>query len=116
LSGQLQTIALHTMPAYLIVQARVTDPERFGAYVGAVPALVARFGGCYRVLGGTTEVLEGAYPAWPETKTVVSEWPSRQAALAFWHSPEYRQAVLLREGAGEFSIALVDGVGELPSP
>ena len=95
------------MSTFMIVQARITQPERFGAYTAAVPALVARFGGRYRVLGGATTVLEGQ---WPEGKTVISEWPDRAAALAFWNSPEYGQARALREGAGDFTIVLVDGL------
>jgi uncharacterized protein (DUF1330 family) len=95
------------MPTYMIVQARITDPVRFQAYTAVVPALVSRFGGAYRVLGGATTVLEGH---WPDVKTVISEWPDRAAAEAFWASPEYRAAVALREGAGEFTIVLVEGL------
>ena len=95
------------MSVYMVVKARITDPLRFAAYGQAVPPLVARHGGRYLVLGGPTLVLEGESP---EVKTVVSEWPSREAALAFWHSPEYRAACELRAGTGEFSVVLVDGL------
>jgi uncharacterized protein (DUF1330 family) len=97
------------MSTFMIVQARITQPEKFRAYTAVVPELVARFGGRYRVLGGATTVLEGQ---WPEVKTVVSEWPDRERALAFWHSPEYTAAKALREGAGEFTVVLVDGLPE----
>ncbi len=95
------------MTTFMIVQARITDAEKFCAYTAVVPALVARFGGRYRVLGGATTVLEGH---WPEVKTVVSEWPSHAAAQAFWDSEDYRRAALLRAGAGDFTIVLVDGI------
>ncbi len=95
------------MPVFMIIQARVSAPARFAQYTAVVPALVARFGGRYRVLGGATTVLEGQ---WPEVKTVVSEWPDRDAAMAFWNSPEYREATRLREGSGEFTVVLVDGL------
>lgn len=95
----------------MIVQARVTDPARFAAYTKVVPALVAQFGGRYRVLGGTTDVLEGDWHrGLPLLKTVVSEWPDRAAAMAFWTSPEYREAAQLREGTGEFTIVVIDGL------
>lgn len=68
------------MSTYMIVQARITDPERFKNYTAVVPALVARFGGQYVILAGQTEVLEGD---WPQVKTVVSQWPDRSAAKAF---------------------------------
>lgn len=95
------------MAVFMIVQARISDPTKFAAYTAVVPALVTRFGGRYRVLGGATTVLEGR---WPEVKTVVSEWPDRAAAEAFWNSPEYRAACALREGAGEFNVVLIDGL------
>ena len=91
----------------MIVQARITAPEKFRAYTAVVPALVTRFGGRYRVLGGATTLLEGQ---WPDVKTVVSEWPDRASAQAFWQSPEYGAAKLLREGAGDFTVVLVDGL------
>lgn len=95
------------MTTFMIVQARISDAERFRAYTAVVPALVARFGGRYRVLGGATTVLEGH---WPDGKTVVSEWPDRASAQAFWDSAEYRAAAQLREGAGDFTVVLVDGL------
>jgi uncharacterized protein (DUF1330 family) len=95
------------MATFLIAQARVTDPAKFARYAAVVPGLVASFGGKYRVLGGATTVLEGP---WPDAKTVISEWPDRASVQAFWDSPEYRHAVTLREGTGEFSVVLVEGV------
>ncbi len=40
---------------------------------------------------------------------VVSVWPSRANALAFWNSEEYAQVRKLREWTGEFQVVLVDG-------
>jgi uncharacterized protein (DUF1330 family) len=36
-----------------------------------------------------------------------------QAALDFWNSPEYREAVKLREGTGTFRVTLLE---TLPPP
>lgn len=105
------------MACYMIVRARITDRAKFGRYTAVVPALVQRFGGRYLVLGGETTVLEGAWPAEPpEPKTVISVWPDRAAAEAFWHSPEYRAACALREGTGEFAIQLVEGLPGAEAP
>ena len=40
------------MTAYIIVEAVLHDPEKFGAYAKVVPDIVAEFGGEYLVLGG----------------------------------------------------------------
>ncbi len=93
------------MSASLIIIARITDPARFARYAKVVPGIVARYGGRYHVLGGPIEALEGG---WDERRVVVSDWPSRDAAEAFWNSPEYAEAKQLREGTGEFQVLLVD--------
>lgn len=95
------------MSAYLIIQATVTDWAKFKGYTQIVPDLVRQFGGEYVVMDGAPELLEGdKSPA----SVVVSKWPSKAAAKAFWGSPEYQQAIPLREGAGEFHIMLVDAL------
>ena len=48
------------MPAYMVVQATVTNPEQFTEYAERMPALVEKFGGTYRVLGGEVETTRPA--------------------------------------------------------
>ncbi len=91
--------------AYLIIEARISDPKKFLDYAGAASALVARMGGRYVVMGGAQEWLEGPTDA---ARTVVSEWPDRASALAFWHSTEYAKIKPLRAGTGDFRVRLVD--------
>lgn len=95
------------MAAYVVVEAEVTDWERFAAYAKVVPPIVARFGGEYLVLGGQAETLEGE---WGATRVVLHRWPDPESARAFWNSPEYQQAKSLREGTGHFRVMLVEGV------
>lgn len=92
---------------YMIVIADLTDRERFLAgYARAVPPLVTRFGGRYVVRGSGGAFVEGGWCANPSA--LVSEWPSREAALRFWNSPEYAEAKRLREGTGRFQVLLID--------
>ena len=37
---------------YWIARIAVTDPDRYGSYAKALPAIVERFGGCFLVAGG----------------------------------------------------------------
>jgi uncharacterized protein (DUF1330 family) len=97
-----------TKPAFLLVQATVTDREGFKAYNSALPPIYARYGGSYVALvpAPLVEVLEGE----PEHRSVViSRFPSKQAAIDFWHSPEYTAAKQLRAGKGTFYVALLEG-------
>jgi uncharacterized protein (DUF1330 family) len=44
---------------------------------------------------------------------VISEWPDRAAALAFWNSPEYAAIRVLRDGIADCNILLVEGAMDL---
>ncbi|WP_448580382.1 DUF1330 domain-containing protein [Thermaurantiacus sp.] len=93
--------------AYLVVTARVTDRAKMGAYARALAesGLYARHGGRYLVLGQPAVTLEN----WDGRSLVVAEFPSRDAALAFWWSTDYQDKVKpLRDGAGEFHVAIFD--------
>ena len=94
------------MPAYLVIEAQITDPQGFAAYAKATPGIVSQYGGQYMVMGGEQQSLEGEHSA----RTVISCWPDRAAALAYWHSSEYAADKPLREGTGQFRVQLVDGI------
>ena len=72
------------MPAYLVIKAKVTDPARFAPYAAQAAALLERFGGQYLVRGGSQQRLEGEDDG---MRVVVSRFPDRAAALAFWRRP-----------------------------
>jgi uncharacterized protein (DUF1330 family) len=95
------------MPAYMIVQINVTDPEKYAHYREAVPAVVASGGGRYLVRGGAVEVLEGSHDG---RRLVVFEFPSVEAIKRFWHSPEYAKVKMLRENAADIDVWAVQGV------
>jgi len=47
----------------------------------------------------------------PENRSIVlARFPSREAARAFWDSPEYAAAKKLREGKGTFFVTILDGL------
>jgi len=95
------------MPAYLIVETDITDPEQYEHYKAAAPAAIEAFGGRYVARGGETAVLEGD---WQPTRVVVVEFPDLEAAKRFYDSPEYRAARALREGAATLNMVAVEGI------
>jgi uncharacterized protein (DUF1330 family) len=98
------------MVAYLIVYDTITDENQFRKYAEAVEPLIQKLGGTMAA-GGSPDVLEGTF-SWD--RAVVFEWDSRQAALDFWHSPEYGQIKKLREGIAEFQAIVIEGI-QLPN-
>ncbi|AMS32120.1 MAG: DUF1330 domain-containing protein [Betaproteobacteria bacterium] len=96
------------MPVYIFVSAVIHDTKKFAAYGSANAALVTRMGGKYLVLGAEGDALEGQPII---GKKVISEWPNKDAALAYWHSAEYAEIRKLREGICDAQVMLLDGFG-----
>jgi uncharacterized protein (DUF1330 family) len=95
------------MTAYLVAQVRIQDEATYQRYREAVPELVDRFGGRFRVRGGELEVLEGE---WPLERLVIIEFQSKDAARLFYESPEYQKILPLRQRASDGNVVLVEGV------
>ena len=77
--------------AYLIGQISVTNPEGYGLYASKVPQTIADAGGRYVVRGGHATQVEGQSLG---DRNVVIEFPSRDAAQAWYDGPAY-QAILV---------------------
>ena len=96
------------MPAYVIVETDITDPERYEQYKAATPAAIAAGGGRYLVRGGEHVVLEGD---WQPTRLVVLEFEDLAAAKRWYESELYQEAKELRKGAAHMRMVAVQGVG-----
>jgi uncharacterized protein (DUF1330 family) len=94
------------MPAYVIADITVRDPDRYAEYRAQVPATVARHGGRFIVRGGAHERLEGD---WQPGRLVVIEFPDMAAAKAWYASQEYGPLIRLRQGASTGTVLLVEG-------
>jgi uncharacterized protein (DUF1330 family) len=95
------------MPAYLVADVDVHDPERYAEYVRLASGTVDEHGGRYLVRGGETEALEGD---WSPRRLIVIEFPSRAAARAWYDSPRYREARAVRQSCSRGDFVVVDGV------
>ena len=93
--------------AYMIAELNVHDAKAYADYAPRVPAVVAKFGGHYIVRGGQTLALEGAAPA---QRIVVIEFPSLDAAKAFYGSPDYQALAPIRHAAATGNAYIVEGV------
>jgi uncharacterized protein (DUF1330 family) len=99
---------------YAVFEVDVRDPDSdaYAAYRAAVPALIDHFGGSYLARAATGRALEGA----PTTaRWHLVEFPSAEAADAFWSSPEYAELKALRADAVSVRAVLVEP-GPTPNP
>jgi uncharacterized protein (DUF1330 family) len=93
---------------YIVVEMKVSDPERYKEYMAAAPATIAAAGGEYLVRGGKSEPLEGD---WIPPRVAILKFPSYEQAKAWYEGEAYRQARAKRAGATEFfNMVLVEGV------
>src|ERR1051325_5541824 len=95
------------MKYYCVAELNITERSWVPSYVENVTKLVERFNGRYLARTSNVEKLEGERMA-PQILLII-EWPSRDAALAFYQSDEYapyRQSRL--DGAGN-ELLLVAG-------
>lgn len=94
------------MPAYLIVDNEITEPENYDEYRRQVVPLISRFGGRLLVRGGPIAHLEGG---WKPRRLVIIEFPSMAALQAWYQSPDYAPMRALRQSASNGSVVAAEG-------
>jgi uncharacterized protein (DUF1330 family) len=98
------------MSAYIVVQIDVEDLETFERYKQLAPPSIAEYGGRYIVRARATETLEGS---WSPSRFVVFEFPTADAARAWWSSESYADAKAMRQRSASTQMILVEG-GQIP--
>ena len=97
---------------YWIARVDVTDPEAYKAYIVANAEPFKTFGARFLVRAGRFENPEGTSRA----RNIVIEFPSYQAALDCWKSPEYQDAIKLRAPVSVIDLVIIEGYdGSQPS-
>ena len=91
--------------------ADVSDPEGYTGYVAVNGKALAKYGARFLARGGKSEPQEGK----PRSRIVVLEFPSFDAALECYRSPEYTDAMKLRHGRSVWDMAITEGY-EGPQP
>lgn len=90
---------------YWIVRINVTDQAKYEGYRADNAEALRKHGGRFLVRGGTFESPEGR----PKPRNVVIEFPSYQAAVDCYHSPEYQRAKARRMGASDTDLIVIEG-------
>jgi uncharacterized protein (DUF1330 family) len=88
-----------------MVRVDITDPEQYKLYVAANAPAFAKYGARFLVRAGQHQVVEGS----TRSRNVVIEFPSYQAALDCWHSPEYQAAIKLRAPVATADLLVIEG-------
>ncbi|MGQ0484724.1 MAG: DUF1330 domain-containing protein [Hyphomicrobiales bacterium] len=91
---------------YWIAHVTVSNPDRYKFYAEAAPEAFRKYGATILARGGKSQQMEGQ----GRPRNVVIEFPSLEAAIDCYNSPEYQAAKAKRKGAGEAEIVVVEGV------
>ena len=95
------------MPAYVIADVEVTDPDLFTEYRALVEPTVNAYGGRYIARGGETLLLEGDRSP---NRSVIIEFDSMEQAMAWHDSEEYAPVKDMRLRSANTHLVIVDGV------
>lgn len=92
------------MTALWIAHVHVTDTEAYGRYAEAAGPAIAAHGGVFLARGGRYRQMEGN----DRSRNVVARFPSFEAAVACYESPEYQTALAHAKGASERDLVIVE--------
>lgn len=95
------------MKHYTVAAIDITDRVWVRSYVAEVTKLVEQAGGTYLARTSSVERLEGERQ--PPGVVLLIEWPSREAAEAFYESPEYQPYREARLAGARNELFLVPG-------
>ena len=90
---------------YWVANVDISNPDEYKKYVAANAVPFRKYCAKFLTRGGKSEMVEGKL----RSRVVVLEFPSFEAALACYRSPEYAAAKKLREGASVADIAVLEG-------
>lgn len=94
------------MSALWIAHVKVLDPEAYGTYAELAGPAIAKHGGVFLARGGRYVQLEGNDRA----RNVVARFPSLEAAVECYKSPEYQAALAHAKDASERDLMVVEEV------
>ena len=92
------------MPALWIAHVTVTDADAYGKYAELAGPAIAKHAGTFIARGARFVQLEGK----ERPRNVVAKFPTIEAAVDCYHSPEYQAALDFARGASERELMVVE--------
>ena len=97
------------MTAYALAHLdNVVMGPGIAAYLEAIDATLAPFGGKFAIHGGDKSVLEGTFTG----DIILIAFPDRASAEGWYASPAYREILPLRTRNSDGMVMLMDGVDD----
>ncbi len=95
------------MPAYaVVIREKTRNPAKLDEYGKLAPATFEKHPAKFLAIHGRSEVLEG-----PKSEDIIIlEFPSYEAARAWYYSSEYQAACTHRFQSGDYRCIITEGV------
>jgi len=94
------------MPAYLIANYTITNPDGYADYPPSVASTLEPFDGELVVADFATEAVEGQ----PGPVSIVVRFPDKESLHGWYKSEAYQAVIGLRTDNTEGHLAFVDGI------
>jgi uncharacterized protein (DUF1330 family) len=94
------------MPAYVIFDVEIRDPDRYQDFMKKVKPALEEAGARYLARGGAHKVYEGD---WSPRRIVLLEFPSVAAWEAFYYGPVYQGVKAIRDECSSARLVSVEG-------
>lgn len=92
------------MTAYWIAHITVTDEATYGEYLKLAGPAVNSHGGEFLARGGRHTTMEGT----DHSRNVVAKFPSFEAAVGCYRSPEYQEALGYAKRSSQRHLSIVE--------
>jgi uncharacterized protein (DUF1330 family) len=90
---------------YWIANVDVRNADGYKNYVAMLPDIFRKFNGRYVTRGGKNEIVEGK----ARSRIVVIEFPSYDAAITCYRSPDYAKAIAIRQANADADLVVIEG-------
>ncbi|MBR0823469.1 DUF1330 domain-containing protein [Bradyrhizobium liaoningense] len=94
------------MTAYWCSRVHVTDADTYAKYAALAGPAIEKHGGVFLARGGNQVIFEGGN----YERSVVVRFPSLEAAVECYNSPEYSEARRYTIGTSERHMVAVEGI------
>jgi uncharacterized protein (DUF1330 family) len=94
------------MPVYIVNNMRIHDRAEYDTYLRAFMSVFRRFEGEVLAAVDAPSPVEGT---WPYDRTILLRFPSREEALRWSESPEYREIAKHRLAGTTSNVVILEG-------
>ncbi len=99
------------MSAYVIIDVKITNPEKYEQVKRLTPPTVTKYGGRYLARGGKTIRLAGN---WDPDRLVLLEFTDMDHANEWLNSPEYKPVRELRDQCARVTMVATEALVQAP--